>query len=191
MTEICFVRHGETDWNLRGITQGSTDIPLNETGFHQAATVAGYLARERWHAVYASPLQRAFQTGHVIAQKIGIESITQMPELVERHFGEAEGMLTELRRHTYRDGRQPLGAESWDQVVERMLRAAATIAQRHAGQRVVAVSHGGAINGLLGHVSNGEIGPGKTILANTAMNLLRHEKGGWRVIWFNRTAAGA
>lgn len=191
MTEICFVRHGETDWNLRGITQGSTDIPLNETGFHQAATVAGYLARERWHAVYASPLQRAFQTGYVIAQKIGIESITQMPELVERHFGEAEGMLTELRRHTYRDGRQPLGAESWDQVVERMLRAAATIAQRHAGQRVVAVSHGGAINGLLGHVSNGEIGPGKTILANTAMNLLRHEKGGWRVIWFNRTAAGA
>ena len=33
---LYFVRHGETDWNVKKKIQGKTDVPLNATGKQQA-----------------------------------------------------------------------------------------------------------------------------------------------------------
>ena len=32
---LYFVRHGETDWNVKKKIQGKTDVPLNENGKQQ------------------------------------------------------------------------------------------------------------------------------------------------------------
>lgn len=48
MTKICLIRHGETDWNVRGKIQGKTDIPLNENGIMQAKQCRDYLDGSDW-----------------------------------------------------------------------------------------------------------------------------------------------
>ena len=39
--KLYFVRHGETEWNVKKKIQGKTDIPLNENGIRQAKELDG------------------------------------------------------------------------------------------------------------------------------------------------------
>ena len=87
------VRHGQTDWNRAGKIQGTTDIPLNETGRQQAEQLAtvlkersGYPAKTRIDAVYASPLARAFQTAEILAKEEKLP-LRRLTGLRERDFG--------------------------------------------------------------------------------------------------------
>lgn len=183
MTQICLVRHGETDWNLRGLVQGSTDIPLNERGYSQARAAGEYLAGEQWDYLYASPLSRAYKTAVTIDKEIGLSEISTDPLLQERHFGEAEGMEVGLRKEFFR-GKPIPGAETWEEVQARGLEMIEQLALRHPGARILVVSHGGFIAGLLSVISKGEIEPGKPPLKNACMNLLSYD-GSWRVEWHN------
>lgn len=185
MTEICFVRHGETDWNLAGLTQGSTDIPLNDTGRRQARVAAAVLGRERWDALYSSTLSRARDTAQIIADILRVPFVAQWPELSERNFGVAEGMSTAERRRIYVLD-EPELAEPWPAVGVRMEQAAQAIIAAHPRGRILVVSHGGAINALLRHIFRAAEGPGHTLLANTALNLLRYDAGSWSMVYYNR-----
>ena len=63
MTRICFVRHGETDWNIQLRMQGHVDIPLNATGLAQAQALGRHFSEGmRADALYSSDLWRARQT---------------------------------------------------------------------------------------------------------------------------------
>ena len=88
--KLFITRHGQTDWNLRGIIQGTTDITLNDTGRAQALTVAKELKEERLDAIIVSPLKRAVETAEIINQwKDATEIMREhpLPILISAAFG--------------------------------------------------------------------------------------------------------
>lgn len=180
-TTICLVRHGETDWNLNRLYQGWTDIPLNETGLGQAQMVAAVVAAETWDIIVSSPLSRAVQTAEAIVDHSPSLSVIDTDlDLRERGYGVAEGITLEDRLSQWPDLDWP-GLEAYDVMADRAMVALDRIANRHMGQRVLVVCHGGVINGVLARISDGEFGTGKTVVLNTARSVLLFTNGVWSI----------
>lgn len=179
---LYLVRHGETDWNLQRRIQGSTDIPLNDTGRQQARTTGRLLARRTWDAIYSSPLSRAFETGSIIAGELGLPEPTAVASLVERSYGEAEGLSDPELEERFPAGTPVPGRETREEVIGRVLPALLEIAERHSEQSVLVVSHGGVIRSILNTVDPGNShGP----ITNGSVHSFRHEDGGFSLIAFN------
>ena len=179
MTTLFLVRHGETGWNAARRIQGSTDIPLNETGRAQARATAATLA-ERFAGtrplVVSSDLSRARETAEIIADALGVDAPHLYPELRERSYGAAEG-LTDTEYFAR------FGAWGQDNVPDAetnaALRARAVAAARrvvrdarraHAPSDVpvIAVAHGGLIGQLIRHASADELPLAGERLANAS-----------------------
>lgn len=187
MTELYLVRHGETDWNLARRIQGSTDIPLNDTGRGQAAATGRLLAGRDWDAVVASPLSRAVETASIIAVATGLPMPTTDAALVERNYGAAEGLSDEeidarfgADFRTHRDTIP--GQETREAVTARVVPALIAIADAHPGERVLVVSHGGVIRAVLNAVDPaGHHGS----IRNGSVHSFRHADGSLELIAFD------
>ena len=57
--KIYFVRHGETEWNVKKIFQGVKDSPLTSLGKEQARKLKNRLNQLDFDYFYSSPLGRA------------------------------------------------------------------------------------------------------------------------------------
>lgn len=189
MTFLTLVRHGQTDWNLDRRIQGSTDIPLNETGRGHARDAASILAEGTHHAIYASPLVRAQETAQIIAERLGLAEPSLIPDLREREFGEAEGMLVADYIERYGDWHAEVpAAESFDQVRDRALGALDVIARESrlrsapVAESVIVVAHGGVIRALLDHASGGTLPPQGVPLTNGSVHRFEAAPGVLRLL---------
>ena len=95
-TLICLIRHGQTDWNQQFLIQGRFDIPLNNEGKKQInQTICRLNAYNiHWDLFLSSPLLRAKETCQIIKEHLGYqkEEIIIRDQLIEREFGEADGL---------------------------------------------------------------------------------------------------
>lgn len=71
------IRHGETEWNVKGVFRGRVDVPLSDAGVKQAEALGNYLSEVDFEAIYSSPLKRSLDTAMAIArfQKRGLTSL--------------------------------------------------------------------------------------------------------------------
>lgn len=98
--EIYFIRHGETNWNLQGISQGKeNDIPLNSNGINQAIKTGIYLETYRtadiqFDCILSSPLKRAKKTAKLIANELHYDksNIIYLDQLIENSMGIFSGL---------------------------------------------------------------------------------------------------
>jgi broad specificity phosphatase PhoE len=87
-----FLRHGETDWNAQGRSQGNIDIPLNAAGIAQAHAVAALLTGRGIASIVSSPLSRAYDTAQIVAAPLALP-VQIEDELREVSFGVHEGTI--------------------------------------------------------------------------------------------------
>ncbi|MCY1717132.1 histidine phosphatase family protein [Microbacterium sp. SL62] len=195
MTILTLVRHGETAWNYEGRIQGSTDIPLNDTGRLQARGIAETLAAEyagREVVVVSSDLGRAAETADIIAAALGTTVTRRYPGLQERSYGEAEGMDAPTFYDTYGPwhAADVPGAETWPVVRERALAALAeAVAFAPEGVDVIAVAHGALIREVIMFATDGEFPREGERLPNCSATTFRLDGDRWEMLAYAGVAS--
>lgn len=163
MTLLFLIRHGRSTWNAEHRIQGNADPPLDEVGQEQARQLADRLQRSNRAvvAVYTSPLRRARQTAQILGDALGVP-VTSEERLTEYDVGDITGLTWEQVVKQYPDVAQRWaeasedldipGAEESASFRERVAIAFGEIVERHAGESVGVVAHGGTLGSYLNHL---------------------------------------
>jgi broad specificity phosphatase PhoE len=180
-TTLILVRHGETPANIDRVWHGSIDSPLTERGQLQAGRAAAWIAATYADAaaVYTSHLQRARLTAEAIGAALGLAP--RLDEMLREYdLGSWEGTSYhdlfhqhQLWHHIKRDPHfAPHGGESPQQVTERIVAALTAIAGAHPRERVVIVTHGGALSMAMGALLDGSYSNWHRVMDNCAVSEL-------------------
>lgn len=191
-TQLIVVRHGETEWNIARIRQGHLDSKLTEKGLAQARALAQRLAREKFTALYSSDLGRAVQTASAIADLTGHKIVTD-PRLRERHLGIFQGLSGDEINAKYPEERRLFrtvgpdyvipGGESMRQQVQRNVGYLTELAEKHCGEQVVVVTHGGVVSGFFRHTLEIPLeAPRRFEFVNAGLNIFAREEDIWLLL---------
>jgi probable phosphoglycerate mutase len=161
--KIYLVRHGQTDFNLKGVVQGSgIDAPINETGIAQANAFFKVYEQVPFDQIYHTGLIRTKQSIQNFID-LGIPS-TALVDLNEISWGSYEGTpMTpeegEYYKHMLNQWRQGnldyaiAGGESPNMVAKRMRSGIKTILEG-PGETILVCMHGRAMRIFLSVILN-------------------------------------
>jgi probable phosphoglycerate mutase len=154
---IWLVRHAIT--TAPNVLNGAeSNVPLSVLGHHQANALGEWFKGFAPQVVYSSTMTRAIQTAQPIAALCGIpHHIAE--DLHERRIGALSGQEFSLNvgpwadtLNAWAEGNTAYttpGAESYDDLVARLLPAWNRVMQQAAGKRIVIVVHGIVVKVLL------------------------------------------
>jgi probable phosphoglycerate mutase/uncharacterized phosphatase len=183
VTELCLVRHGQTDWNRLEIIQGREDNPLNALGRQQAEESAAFLGQETWDLIVSSPLTRAVHTAQAIATACGIEhdAIRLDERFIEREFGAASGQPVKGIYEAVQadDERRVPGLESEDEMRARVLEGMEHLVEMYPGKRIIVVCHSHAIKAALSAID--DTYTFRHAMRNACSNYIIHQHGQFEV----------
>ena len=196
MTEIYLIRHAQAEGNRFRIMQGHWDGGVTELGRQQIALLSDRLRDLRFDAVCSSDLYRAMLTASAVYKPRSLPLYTTSA-LRELNIGPWEqlffgNLLYEEPELAQRFLTDPAnwrleGAETFAELTDRAYPALEAIARRYEGGRVAVVSHGVTIRCLLARITGIDLRDREKLpmLLNTAVSVLRWEKGAFSLELFN------
>jgi len=197
MTSIYLVRHGQTAWNKEEIFRGRTDIPLDETGLKQAELAGEYFRGMEIHAIYSSPLSRAWETAQKISQIHNLK-VQPLQGILDMSFGKWEGQshrdIQKNDKEIYRQWREEPhqvrlpGGESLDEVRARSMAALEGVIRENPGKTLILVSHRVICKVLICAILGLDNSHFWQITQDTtAINLIQHREGKYILSLMNET----
>jgi broad specificity phosphatase PhoE len=169
MLECYIVRHAITTENLNYTLIGRTDTPLHPLGRHQAQLLADSLKAVSFDAIFTSPLKRAFETAHFIAEAQHNPLIRSMNALQELNLGIVDGMSSFTAYEKYKeimdraldpainDFQFPNG-EARKHGLSRFSRWLKALVNTYPEGKMCIVTHGGLIGLYIAHIEGLPLG---------------------------------
>lgn len=163
-TRLILCRHGETPWSVEYRFAGSSDIPITDNGVQMATNLGFRLESVDVDHVYCSPRLRCQMTAAPYLEATGAHAHPD-DRIVECDFGAWEGHTAAEAKSADPDfwaewvkdtSVSAPGGESWDDVLARTTDWLEDVSERHAGQTVLAFTHGGVVLSLLRGVLLGD-----------------------------------
>jgi probable phosphoglycerate mutase len=196
-TQICLVRHGETEWNAERRIQGQIDIGLNETGCRQAVAAGRWLKQAGIVALYSSDLKRAWTTAQSIGAELGLTP-TPVPEMRERRYGVFEGLTYDEAKANHPEGYAAFegrnaaydfeNGESLIAMFDRVTGKLKELAARHAGETIAIVLHGGVLDIINRFVRGNSLEmPRDFLIPNAGINWISTVDGQWSLKTWGET----
>lgn len=182
VTRFFFIRHGQTEHNVKKILQGHLNTSLNETGRDQASKMARALSGFPMDRVYSSDLTRCQDTATALASSLNIpeSEIIFTEELRERHMGIIEGMhIEEAISHGQKHGKhyREFG-ETTQEFDTRLAKYLNQLKEETSGlANVAVVSHGGTIRSV-----TRVCGKTEGVVYNTSITIIDLKDGKWNVV---------
>jgi probable phosphoglycerate mutase len=187
---LAMVRHGQTQYNLKGIIQGRIDNPLNDHGKDQAKKVGTFLnnRKHNFDAILSSPLSRALETAFIIKNELKMHhSIHVIQRFVERDFNLLDGKPVEIGMPLVRQkGYTHPGYEDDEKLIHRVVKSALQLEKGYQNKQILCVAHSHVIKALMTYaeptkyqISNYMLDNGDIIyfeIKNQEVKVLKHEK---------------
>jgi valyl-tRNA synthetase len=158
--ELTMMRHGQTDWNLKNLCQGQEGkSQLTDKGRTQIEDAAKKIKKGSFDVIVASDLYRTKESAQIVSKILGIPVAETSHLYRERGFGDWVGQDLDaiLKKHPTVIESGEFGihhetapnGESLSHFVQRAQEARAHLLKAYPGKRVLLVTHGGFIQGMM------------------------------------------
>jgi len=201
-TRLLLVRHGQGRANVERVIAGIRGCTgMTPTGRAQVAALAAAWANARFRpdVLLSSPVRRARESAEILSTRLGGPAAVEDCSLCEMHLGDADGLTWSAYQAAY--GRpfdllaepdRPLapGAESWNEVLDRIGTVLEGIVRKHPGETVAIVTHAGVIVASMlrllavpPRATRAYLDPGFA-----SVTCWQHAQGRWELVTFNDTS---
>lgn len=201
--KIYFVRHGETEWNVKKIFQGIKNSPLTELGREQARKLKLKLNNFDFDYFYSSPLGRAKETLQILTEDRKNIALKEIEYFREIDMGDMEGVPRDDFEKKYPkefhnfwyNGKEydPIAykGENFQGVMDRVKKGLEFLVKNHKStDKILLVSHGVALEATFAFIEGRSVETfeERKVPKNTSLTVVEYKNNKFEILDFSNTS---